>query len=72
MAFNRIIDQKDEIIRICEDTLTERCDVSRIESEMAKLKTELQYVLGLMEQSIHTNTRVAMGQEEIHSAVPGI
>lgn len=64
MAFNRIIDQKDEIIRICEDTITERYDVSRIESEMAKLKTELQYVLGLMEQSIHTNVRVAMGQEE--------
>lgn len=64
MAFNRIIDQKDEIIRICEDTITERYDVSRIESEMAKLKTELQYVSGLMEQSIHTNARVAMGQEE--------
>lgn len=31
---------------------------------MVKLKTELQYVSGLMEQSIHTNARVAMGQEE--------
>ena len=66
MAFNRIIDQKDEIIRICEDTLAEHCDTSRLEAEMVKLKTELQYVSGLMEQSIHTNVRVAMGQEEYH------
>lgn len=64
MAFNRIIVQKDEIIRICEDTIAERCDTSGMEAEIAKLKTELQYVSGLMEQSIHTNARVAMGQEE--------
>ena len=64
MAFNRIIDQKDEVIRICEDTIAERCNTSGMEAEMAKLKTELQYVSGLMEQSIHTNARVAMGQDE--------
>lgn len=63
-AFNRIIDQKDEIIRICEDSIAERCNTSSIEAEMTKLKTELQYVSGLMEQSIHTNACVAMGQEE--------
>ncbi len=31
---------------------------------MAKMKTELQYVAGLMEQSIHSNACVAVAQKE--------
>lgn len=38
--------------------------MSGIEAVMAKMKTELQYVAGLMEQSIHSNACVAVAQAE--------
>ena len=40
-AFNQVIERKDEIIRICMDTMTTRCDVSGIDARLATLNAEL-------------------------------
>ena len=63
-AFNQVIERKDEIIRICMDTMTERCDVSSIDARLATLSGELDVVAELIEQNIATNARMALDQDE--------
>ena len=63
-AFNQVIERKDEIIRICMDTMTERCDVSGIDARLATLNAELDVVAKLIAQNISTNARVALDQDE--------
>ena len=63
-AFNQVIERKDEIIRICMDTMTERCDVSGIDARLATLSAELDVVAELIAQNIATNARVALDQDE--------
>ena len=46
-AFNQVIERKDEIIRICMDTMTTRCDVSGIDARLATLNAELEQFSGL-------------------------
>ena len=63
-AFNQIVDRKDEIIQICEDTMRERCDTSELAEQQAALRTELEIITGLMQRLISANAQVAMDQAE--------
>ena len=63
-AFNQILDRKDEIIQICEDTMRERCDTSGLAEQIAALRTELEIITGFMQRHISANAQVAMDQAE--------
>ncbi len=63
-AFNQVIDRKDVIIQICEDTLRERCDTSGLAERLAELRTELEIITGLMQRHISVNAHVAIDQGE--------
>ena len=63
-AFNRVIDRKDEIIHICENTMRERCDTSRLAERLAELRTELEIITELMQRHISANAHVAIDQAE--------
>ena len=63
-AFNRVIDRKDEIIQICEDTIRERCDTSELVEQQAALRTDLEIVMELLQRQISANAHVAMDQAE--------
>lgn len=63
-AFNRVIDRKDEINQICEETLRERCDTSGLAEQLAALRTELEIITGFMQRHISVNAHVAMDQGE--------
>ena len=63
-AINQIIEQKDEIIRICEDTMRERCDTTEITATLEKLRTELEVVAEMMQRQITLNAQVALDQAE--------
>ena len=64
LAFNRVIDNKAGIIDVCLGIMTERCDTSVIDREIAGLKAEVEYVSGLLEQHIATNACTAQDQAE--------
>ena len=59
-AFNRAIDHKDEIVDICLEVMSQRCDTSRIEAEIAELQAKLEYVYGLIEQYAPADFEVYM------------
>ena len=63
-AYNRIIDNKAEIIHICETTLGECCDTQELSTESAVLQAEMEVVSGLMQRHISANAHVAMDQAE--------
>ena len=63
-AFNQVVDRKDEIIQICEDTMGERCDTSRLVEQQAELHTELEIITELMQRHITANAHEAMDQAE--------
>lgn len=63
-AFNQIIDRKDEIIQICEETLRERCGTSGLEAQQAKLHNDLEIITELMQRHISTNAHVVIDQTE--------
>jgi DNA invertase Pin-like site-specific DNA recombinase len=63
-AFNQIVDRKEEIIQVCEDTMRERCDISGLVEQQAELRTDLEIVMELMQRHISANAHVAMDQAE--------
>lgn len=63
-AFNQIIDRKNEIIQICEDTMLERCDTSGLVARLAELHTELEIITEFMKRHISTNAHVTIDQAE--------
>ncbi len=63
-VFNQVVDRKDEIIQICEDTMRERCDISGLVAQQAGLSTELGIITELMQRHITANAHVAMDQAE--------
>ncbi len=63
-AFNQIVERKDEIIQVCEDTMQERCDISGLVEQHAELRTELEIVTELMQRHITANAHMAMDQAE--------
>ena len=64
MAINRAIEQKEDIISICEAVMTERCDTSKIDTELTTQRTRLDAITTLMENCIHNNARTAIDQGE--------
>ena len=64
MAINRLLKNKDEIIRVCEKVMSKRCDTSGLEEEKARLQAELEVTCGLMERLIAMNAATAMDQDE--------
>ena len=64
MAINRLLKNKDEIIRLCEKVMNKRCDISDLEDQKAKLQAELEVTCGLMERLIAMNAVTAMDQDE--------
>ena len=64
MAINRLLKNKDEIIRVCEKVMRKRCDTSGLEEEKAGLQAELEVTCGLMERLIAMNATTAMDQDE--------
>ena len=71
MAINRVIDQKDDIISICEAVMAERCDTTAIDARLASLRTELQAVTALMKICIENNARMAINQDEYRDQFSG-
>ena len=63
-AVNRIIDNKAEIIRICEVGLNECCSVEGLSAEYASVRTEMEVVTGLMQQHISANAHSTLDQTE--------
>ncbi len=63
-AFNQVIDRKDEIIQICEETLRERCNTSGLSERLAELHTDLEIITELMQRHISANAQVAIDQAE--------
>ena len=63
-AFNQIVERKDEIIQICEDTMQERCDISGLVDQHSELRTELGIITELMQRHITANAHVVMDQAE--------
>jgi len=63
-AFNQIVERKDEIIQICEDTIQERCDISGLVDQHSELRTELGIITELMQRHITANAHVVMDQAE--------
>ncbi len=61
---NRIIDNKAEIIRICETTMDTCCDVQVLAIEYNALQAELEVVTGLMQRHISANAHTALDQAE--------
>lgn len=64
MAINRLLKNKDEIIRLCEKVMNKRCDISDLEDQKAKLQVELEVTCSLMERLIAMNAAMAMDQDE--------
>lgn len=63
-AISQTIAQKDEIIRICEDTMCERCDTNGINLELEKLHIELDVMTEMMQRTISVNAQMALDQAE--------
>jgi len=64
IAINRVIENKYEIIQICQDTMARLCDVSDLDAELARLQTEIGIVASFMTEYINTNSRVALQQAD--------
>ena len=62
-AFNRIIENKEEIISICEKVLGERYDADALAKRRAELETEIEIVTELMQRQIALNATQALDQE---------
>lgn len=62
-AFNRIIENKEEIISICEKVLSERYDADALAKRRAELETEMEIVTELMQRQIALNATQALDQE---------
>jgi hypothetical protein len=63
-AFNQIVDNKDEIIQICEATLAECCDNRKLSGELSELHAKLEIITGLMQQHISANAQRVLDQVE--------
>ena len=59
-AFNRAIDHKDEIVDICLEVMTQRCDTSGIEVEITAVQSELAYAAGLLEHYSPADSEIYM------------
>lgn len=59
-----MLENKGEIIAVCETVMTERCEVETLNEENARLQAELEVTTGLMERLIAANAAMAQDQAE--------
>ena len=62
--FNRLIVNKDEIIKECEDAILELTNTDNIDDEISKLQEENEALINLMKNLIYENSRKAIDQDE--------
>ena len=62
--FNRLIVNKDEIIKDCEDAILELTNTENIDAEISKLQEENEALINLMKNLIYENSRKAIDQDE--------
>lgn len=59
-----MLENKGEIIAVCETVMTELCEVETLNEENARLQAELEVTTGLMERLIAANAAMAQDQAE--------
>ena len=62
--FNKLIDNKDEVIRDCENTVLSLANTEKLDGKISKLQEEIDVVIGLMRRLIYENSRKAINQDE--------
>ena len=62
--FNRLIANKDEIIKDCEDAILELTNTENIDAEISKLQEENEALINLMKNLIYENSRKAIDQDK--------
>lgn len=63
-AFNSLISNKDEILQAHADIIEALTDTAALDREFAKLQSEQDMVMGLMQKYVEENTHAALDQEE--------
>ena len=61
---NQIIDNKSEIINVCEATLGKSCSPHDIDVQCASLQAELEVVTGLMQSHVSANAHAVLDQAD--------
>lgn len=64
LAFNQVIDNKEEIIDLCLSAMAERCDTTEIDREIAALRAESDDVSGILKRHIAANASAIQDQAE--------
>ena len=64
MAINRAIEQKDDIISLCEVVMAKRCDITGIDARLSTLHAELDANTALMKDSIYDNAHKTIDQDD--------
>ena len=62
--FNRLIVNKDEIIKDCENAILELTNTDNIDDEISKLQEENEALINLMKNIIYENSRKAIDQDK--------
>ena len=62
--FNRLIANKDEIIKDCENAILELTNTDNIDDEISKLQEENEALINLMKNLIYENSRKAIDQDK--------
>ena len=62
--FNRLIANKDEIIKDCENAILELTNTDNIDAEISRLQEENEALINLMKNLIYENSRKAIDQDK--------
>jgi hypothetical protein len=63
-AFNRLMENRDDLIEDCRETQMLLCDTTAIDAEIAKLEREVETIEGLARQAVQQNAREVIDQSE--------
>lgn len=63
-AFNNLIENKESIIKDCEEVILSIIDIKSIDDEIIKLEEECKVIVELMKSLIYDNSRKPMNQDE--------
>ena len=63
-AFNNLIENKESIIKDCEEVILSLIDTKAIDNEILKLEEECEVIAELMKSLIYENSRKPMDQDE--------
>ncbi len=63
-AFNKLISNKDKVIKECESTVLSLVNTEDIDSKILKLQEESEIIVELMKNLIYENSRKVVNQDE--------